>query len=518
MHSYIQHNVKNRNFRVIQDLKQFTKFFHDKNRVNACGYWVFGHFAADESSLLCFQTKKKTFSCGSAAQIELEVIIRQFRKEVVFISKNGLKLGKELQANRKRMCKLYRARYNGCRCYAVLHTLSEFTMIFEDSGVYASIADKLRKGWNIICECRTDGIRSFGIEKNGKRIELPRYIALKYSGLPHGTYDGFVVKVFEDSRAAENFLDFRRCNVFLPGFDLSYREDLDYQVLPSSVHPEEKYIHITFKEAEKPFTDIVSYEQELDEMLRTPKYCNLSCGQYERSNVSVNGGDTICRLARFIAIYKYYFGEYRGRENAVESFIRDFIRINKSLPEDIEADHLNCDLHMNTFENLILVPGELNGRKGGFVRWFDGKYGVHPVLNGSDEILFAYESINLMTLEPETKFFKCKTFPDFVDWLMLYLGKDPLTEKMQAAFYYGQEEILTPSGMIVNGDVNRRSSKNNIESLTDHIGWRDILLSRPDERYIIHEAREPGQRDAAYTVNLICNMFGCGVPCANNDS
>ena len=123
---------------------------------------------------------------------------------MVNISKNGLKLGKELQANRKRMCKLFRARYNGCRCYAVMHTLSEFTMIFEDKKVYASIADKLRKGWNIICECRTEGIRSFRIEKNGQRIELSRYIALRYSGLPQGTYDGFVVKVFEDARATEN--------------------------------------------------------------------------------------------------------------------------------------------------------------------------------------------------------------------------------------------------------------------------------------------------------------------------
>ena len=84
------------------------------------------------------------------------------------------------------------------------------------------------------------------------------------------------------------------------------------------------------------------------------------------------------------------------------------------------------------------------------------------VLSSSEEILFAYESVDLATQEPIIKHYKCKTFPDFVDWILLSLGKDPLLEKLQAAFYNDHSMLLTPAGMIVNGDVTRPIAKNNL--------------------------------------------------------
>ena len=366
-------------------------------------------------------------------------------------------------------------------------------MIFEGCRVYKSLAQKLNNGWCLYCYARRDGIRAFAIckhSKKKKRIELTRFIAAEYNGVPQNTYDGFVVKPFEDARRAENFLDFRRYNVNLPGFDLSSRDDILYET--KSVHGEQ-YIYITFKDAKSPVPHIIPYEPELDEMLRTPKYCNFMPGNNERGHMSVHGGAARCTLGAFI-----------------ENYIRDFARIKEALPDGTQADHLNCNPYISTFENLIHVDKELNRAKWNYVNWFVGDYGVHPVLNAAEEILFAYKYLDLVTRAPVTKYYKCRKFADFVDWINLHLGRDPLTEKLQVAYNAMTIDttgtILTPAGMIVAGEVNSNIAKNNLESLAEHIGWRDELLSLPDEAIIVHEARI--ERDIEYTVKFICDLFG----------
>lgn len=430
-------------------------------------------------------------------------------KELIIIDK--LKIGKELQNKRERACKLYRATYDGDKCYAIVHVLSGFIMLFEDSRVYKALVQKLRNGWYLYCSPRRNGVRSFALVKNKKKpIEMTRFIAAKYNGVPQTAYDGFVVKPFEDARRTENFLDFRRYNVNLPGFDLSNRDDILYKVKPVNG---EQFIHITFKNAKEPVPHIVPYEPELDEMLRTPKHCNFMPGNNERGAMSVHGGDARCNIGAFVAIYKYSFGDYRGTVNAVENYIRDFARIKKSLPDGTQADHLNCNPYISTFENLIHVDKGLNRAKWNYINWFVGDYGVHPVLNEAGEILFAYKYLDLVTHTPVTKYYKCKEFTDLVDWINLHQGRDPLTEKLQVANNVmnmdASNNILTPAGMIVAGKVNANIAKYNLESLKEHLKWRDELLALPDEAFTVHEARKV--RDAEYTVRIICEMFGDGV-------
>lgn len=415
-----------------------------------------------------------------------------------------LKIGKELHGKRDHVCKLYRATYDGGRCYAIIHDPSRFTMIFEDTKVYRSLVKKLDKGWTLVCAHRSNGMPFYRLVKGRKSVELTQFIITKYNGLERDAYTDLVVKVFDDARATDNFFDFRRCNAYLPGIDIEHRKDIEYKLRPSPLRGDEKYIYITFKEAENPFTEIVSYERELDEMLRTPKYCYLLYGPYERGNVTVNNGEARCRLSRFVAIYKYHFGDYRGTENGVKNFINDFARINKSIPDDVDADHLNCNRHINTFDNLILVSRTLNRKKWDFINWFAGRYSVHPVLNSKDEILISYERVSLITHEPITRVYKCKTFKDFVDWIMLYLGKDPLTGKLQVV-HNSQGKLLTPAGMIASGDMNKDIASDNNVSLTEHLQWRNALLSLPDETFTVHEARE--QRDLRYTLDLILDMI-----------
>lgn len=420
-----------------------------------------------------------------------------------------LKIGKELQSKRGRVCKLYRATYDGCRCYAIVHVLSEFVMIFEDSTVYQELVKMLRKGWNLTCERRSNGVRFYRLTQGKQKIELTQFIISKYNGLAQNSYDDLMVKYFEDARVTDNFLDFRRCNVYMPGISLDHRKDIEYKHSISPVHEEEEYIRITFLKAKNPFTEDISYELELDEMLSTPRYCYLLYGAHDRGDVTVNNGETRVRLARFVAIYKYFFGKYRGRENAVESYIKDFAHINASLPNDIEADHLNCNKHINTFENLMLVDKEWNKKKRQYINWFAGEYGVHPIVSDTDEILFAYDRINLISGEPETRYYKCKTFSDFVDWILLYLGKDAMTEKLQVRYDPMIEDeqtvILTPAGMIVDGIVNQTVAGNNVASLKEYIYWRDTLLSLPDEAFTVHERSE---RTPQYVVNLVLDMIG----------
>ena len=417
-----------------------------------------------------------------------------------------LRIRKELQSKRAGACRIYSAIYDGRRCYAIIHALSEFVMIFEDSGVYRELVKKLRSNWRIYFTRRTNGIPAYSLWKSGnKPIELTRFIAAKYDGRSPEDYAGFVVKAFDDMRRTDNFLDFRRYNVSLPGFDLRHRDDIDYQC-------DENYIYITFKDAKNPIQHTIPFEPELDEMLRTPKYCNFWPGENERGNMSVHGGDARCNLGGFLAIYKYNFGGYRGTENPVENFIKDFRKIKCALPEGTQADHLNCNPYIHTLDNLIHVDQELNRAKWSYVNWFAGEYGVHPVLNDADEILFAYKRINLISGEEETCYYKCRTFRDFVDWILLYLGKDTLTEKLQVRYNPMIEDeqtvILTPAGMIVDGIVDRAVAGSNAVTLEEHIEWHDVLLSRPDEAFTIHEAHE---RTPQYTVDLVLDMLGMNV-------
>ena len=176
-------------------------------------------------------------------------------------------------------------------------------MIFEDSKVYQALVQKLKCGWRIYFSRRNDGKPFFylykRIHKKSKHVELTRFIAEKYEGKPLA---GFKVQPFDDQRLEGNFLDFRRYNISLPGFDLRQRKDLDYNILPCPVHSDEMYIHITYKDGDRSFEDIVSYEPELDEMLKTPKYCNFYPKGSKRGTVSVGGGESICSLSKFVAI------------------------------------------------------------------------------------------------------------------------------------------------------------------------------------------------------------------------
>ena len=379
-------------------------------------------------------------------------------------------------------------------------------MIFEDSKVYGALVKMLHKGWNIVCPCSKNGIRTFLIEKkNGSSIMLTRFIALQYNNLAATEYNGFNVKFYEDDRATQNFLDCRRYNIYWPGFSISNRTDIEYSIRTGPVHETEKFILITFKDAKSPVPHVVPYEPELDEMLRTPKYCNFMPGDNKRGNMSVHGGDARCNLARFVIIYRDYFWKYRGTDDAVERFIKDFASLKKAIPENIDADHLNCNKYINTFENLILTPEETNTDKRNYVNWFVKKYRVHPVLNTSGEIIFAFTHPDLITHAPEKKYYKCRTHYDFVDWINLHQGRDSLTEKLQVV-RSAMGNVLTPAGMIVSGEVNPNIAKNNLASLEDHIKWRDELLSLPEDAFIIHKARE--EQDAESTIKLICELFG----------
>lgn len=111
--------------------------------------------------------------------------------------------------------------------------------------------------------------------------------------------------------------------------------------------------------------------------------------------------------------------------------------------------------------------------------------------------------------------YKCRTIMDFVDWIKVFLGKDPYTEKLQVRHNPlcddEQPVLLTPGGKIVAGISNQKTAAENVVSLEDHIRWGDKLKAMPDEAFTIHEARERSQRDIAYTVNLILDFVGaCG--------
>ena len=422
-----------------------------------------------------------------------------------------IRIGKELQSKRGRVCKLYRATYGGSRCYAIVHALSEFTMIFEGSATYAALVKMLRKGWNIVFVRTAKGVPYYELYKRGEAsITLTRFIAAQYSKMPLATLDGFFVKPIDDNRLSDNFLDFRQYNVSLPGFDLSGRDDIRIDVLLSPIHETEQYIHITYQKAQTLFTEIVQYEEDLYTMLKTPKYCNHSIRGNERGFVSVNGGDAQCNLSRFVAIYKDYYSPYRGTENSIENFVHDFKKIKKDLTENIEAEHLNGNKHINTFENLMLVDKRLNQKKRDLLNWFVGEYGVHPVLNDAGEIIFAYETLNMGSGRTEKRYYKCRSFQDFVDWIRLYLGKERFAEKLQLRYnplYEGEQPvILTPGGMIAAGISNQRTANENVVSLEEHICWRDELLALPDEAFKIHEAQE--RRGLDSTVNLVLDMLG----------
>ena len=382
-------------------------------------------------------------------------------------------------------------------------------MIFDGSTIYAALVKMLRKGWNLSLVRRPNVPPSFRLIRGKEKIELSQFLAAKYFGFSQNTCGGFAAKTFEDARETENFLDFRKCNMYLPGMSLEHRNDLRYEVKPSPLHDGEKHIHITFLDVPTQYTEVVQYEPELDQMLQTPKYCGLWPGAGERANVSVNN-DTWVRLSKFVAIYKAYFDlNYRGTKNGLENFIKDFKSIKDSLPKNIDADHINCNKHLNLFDNLMLVDRDLNKRKRDYVNWFVGEYGVHPIVNDAGEILFAYQTMSIATGQPAKRYYKCRTFVDFVDWIRVYLGKDRLTEKLQIRYnplYDEQTVLLTPAGMIAAGISTKEVANENVVGLEEHIRWRDELLALPDEAYKIYEAQE--RRGLDYTVNLVLDMLG----------
>ena len=85
-------------------------------------------------------------------------------------------------------------------------------------------------------------------------------------------------------------------------------------------------------------------------------------------------------------------------------------------------------------------------------------------------------------------YYKCRTFEDFVDWILVHLGKR-LTGKLQIAYnptIEGEQEvILTPSGMIKAKDMTRERAKDNTIDFWKYLDIRDKLLSLPDDKFII---------------------------------
>lgn len=388
-----------------------------------------------------------------------------------------LKIGKELQSQLTGVCKLHRASYDAKRCYAIVHQSSGFVTIFEDAYVYKKLIDRLKSGWILIFDNYATLLR-FRLRKKNVSIDLSQFVMAKYSGCKDDSCYGLNVSIVADNRKTDNFLDLRRCNVYLS------RERFDYKIEDRPGHTGEKYIRITFLDGKENQPCYVSYTPELDTILRNHKHCDLYKygGRYR---VSFNRCYPV-DIGKFIAIYKYYFERYDGRADAVEAFINDFEEIKNEDGRSVE--HLNGnDLH-NTFDNLLLVPLNLNRKKGSLIKWFAGEYGVFTAVNERNEILIAYRHINPITHEPQETFCKCLDYESFVEWILFHLGLK-VTGKLQVVYNPmiegKQEAILTPCGMKKAKQTTREKVSGNTIDFWEYLNARDYLLSLPDDAFTV---------------------------------
>ncbi len=192
---------------------------------------------------------------------------------------------------------MYRATYDGEKCYAIVHWNSGFRAIFDDKYVYEKLVKRLKSGFVLYLEKDSCGLSRLRLQKKGINIDLRQFLMAKYNKQKQDYYKGLQVYVYKDNRSTENFLDLRRRNVYLPG------KRIEYEVVDRPGHDGEKYIRVVFLDREDNTPYYIQYTPELDTMMRTPKLCYI-WKHSKRCEVAVNGAYPR-DIGKFIAIYKY---------------------------------------------------------------------------------------------------------------------------------------------------------------------------------------------------------------------
>ena len=117
-----------------------------------------------------------------------------------------------------------------------------------------------------------------------------------------------------------------------------------------------------------------------------------------------------------------------------------------------------------------------------WIKLFSAPYKVFTAVNQNNDTLIEFSHGNRVT-----KYFRCESPDDYLDWQRIMLGK-ALTEKLQLATYIttdGVQQVLTPRGMLAVGAVDRETVAKNEPDLLIWQEHRDKLLSMEQEDFTL---------------------------------
>jgi len=129
-------------------------------------------------------------------------------------------------------------------------------------------------------------------------------------------------------------------------------------------------------------------------------------------------------LARGVAIYNEYFGQYK----LIRNFVRNFSRISQIVEnEKKNVAHINANKWNNTKYNLMLMEIESNRKMSDYITEFVGEYNAFPIVireNGKNIIL-----VQVVNNDKEL-YYKCPTEKHYCNLQLTLLGKSNLLERL----------------------------------------------------------------------------------------
>lgn len=375
---------------------------------------------------------------------------------------------------------IFEATYNGEPCYSIEHVpTGHKELISYNPQILTQIIKKMgRVGSLSIRKTRSGNIGlKFQSTRREKGISLRLYVYSKYKDIPPQKMRQKTIKLYNDSLLEYGIIDLRESNIYDSCTFLPTNECRNIEII--SVCGQE-FIRISIGQA--PLVEYVDYSPELYTVLSTPYLCKYFCLRNNRIGVSIRykqryGKRKMMTLSRFAYLYANNFGRYAQLKGSIIRFLGDIPRLTQELKK--EVDHVNSNKTISCYNNLLSMDSKLNRQKYDFFKDFQlGDVGVFAVTNAKKEVLIEYRSAAGIN-----EYFKCITPKDFVDWILVHLGRSEITKNLRVA-YQGEETGVT---LAEKYKCPKDAELSNI-SFTEWVICKNRLLSMGDDVFTVYSS------------------------------